>query len=73
MSRLKSNQEILAIISEAIRLHPDMRFGQLMDYLGIIMSSDLGYNGGLYWDDEFYLESKDLLKRMERRRKENIR
>ena len=67
--RIAANRDLAEIIMEAVENHADMRFGQLLDYLGIVRP--LEHTGGAIrttptraWQDEFYLEPMELLKRV---------
>lgn len=66
MSRLEANREILRILSERVEALPDVRFGQLLRNLTMVLERVDTTTGEIVWKDEFYLESADLLKRIEK-------
>jgi hypothetical protein len=52
--------------------NPDQRFGQIMSNCGAVhhtrpVNQDAADSGRVNWEDEFYLESYDLLERIRRR------
>jgi hypothetical protein len=70
MDRLSANRKLVQIISEAIEEYPDVRFGQVLTALRIVthtrpVSQETADNHQLEWKDEFYLESSELLERVE--------
>jgi hypothetical protein len=62
MNRLEANTEILEKLWIAVSEYPDLRFGQILVMLKIVREDNETMRGG--WEDEFYLESKDLLERI---------
>lgn len=62
MTRQESNRQIVLIFSALIEHYPDMRFGQLMDFAGMVLAGKS--SDGQMWKDEFYLESDQLLQRI---------
>jgi hypothetical protein len=70
VTRLEANRQILEILSKEIELQPDIRFTQLLQNLGIVKFSlqippgSGGWNPTFAIEDEFYLESEELLKRL---------
>lgn len=68
---LYSNLEILKIIEKECRAYPDLRFGQILRSLEVVVDCYTykrdQYGTSLtdtYWKDEYYLKSEDLLKRI---------
>lgn len=67
--RQKYNQELLQILTKAVEKWPDLRFSQILTSLKFVSDgqkcmdckSDMPH-----WEDEFYLESKDLLDRVKK-------
>lgn len=72
MNRKASNLEIMDRLSEYFSKYPDMRFGQALLNLGIVEIFECPNTDKLYWKNAFYEESKEILKRIEEIKKENI-
>ena len=74
--RQESNRAIVMYLFDMIEKEPDLRFGQILQALKIV--SKVGYYEGdgeyfHYLEDEFYMESSELLKRVElATKKENL-
>lgn len=66
MNRLEANREILRILAERVEAQPEVRFGQLLRNMAAVLERVDATTGGIVWKDEFYLESTDLLKRIEK-------
>jgi len=68
MTRLQANKKLLKILKELVINNPDQRFSQVLQNLGFVKPSrpvrDLGM---IEWQNEFYLESEELLKRVKGR------
>lgn len=71
-NRKKSNQELLRIFSEYLEMYPDIRFSQALRNL--IKEIDINAANSeapkyefpnFIWQNEFNLESEDLLKRVQ--------
>lgn len=53
-TRLEVNREILLMLNQLVESNPDLRFSQLIQSFGFVESNN----------DDFYLESIDLLNRV---------
>jgi len=61
-NRYEDNKNLLEFLRVAIESYPDMRFSQILvafDFVKQVEREDK-----TYWEDEFYLESKDLCERV---------
>jgi hypothetical protein len=61
MTRLEANRLIILILEQYIEEYPDTRFSQALLNLGVVV--DWGGDERA-WEDDFYLESEELLKRI---------
>lgn len=61
-SRLVCNLIILKRLQETIESYPDLRFGQILQILGI--NETVEVNGQLYIKDNFYTESSNIVSRL---------
>lgn len=69
MTRLQANREITEYLILAIETHPDLRFGQIMQMLGVIKPErSANPEQRISWQNEFYMESGDLLTRIMEKR-----
>lgn len=59
--RQQVNREIVRTISAMVESEPNLRFGQILACLDVVVKSR---ENPLLWSDEFYLESVDLLERI---------
>ncbi len=68
MTRLEANHELLAILSNYLEKHPDIRFSQALMNCYFVKQEDrrptISIYKDLIWRDEFYLESEVLLERV---------
>jgi len=62
MTRQEANREIVRRLSNWVEIYPDLRFSQVLYGAGVVKDHPVGING---WADDFYLESTELLKRMD--------
>lgn len=62
--RLFANRAILAIIEEAVESGHDLRFGQILANLSIVIPPLWDAREGPFWEDEFHLEPYLLLDRV---------
>lgn len=60
MNRYAINHILLIKLGDLISDNPDMRFSQILSNFGFVKEIGTG------WKDEFFLESEDLLKRVEK-------
>jgi hypothetical protein len=73
MSRKEANKKIIKLIEKEIEkpFNEDIRFGQLLRNIGVVLEDRNGLpNEPIYWYNEFYLESEELLKRIKKTIKE---
>ena len=65
MSRQEQNKELVKLLSELIEQHPDLRFSQILFNFGFVKQDrPANPNLGVGWQNEFYLESEKVLKRV---------
>lgn len=63
--RLESNRELIKILADLVEKNPELRFNQILVSSGFIkdiISVNPSY--GIFWKNEYYLESKKLLERV---------
>jgi hypothetical protein len=60
MTRKEANIKLLEILTETINKHEDIRFSQALVNLDMVK-----YLGDSTWVNDYYLEPRDLLKRVE--------
>ena len=65
MTRLEANRAIIALLSAAVESSPDSRFGQILRNLEAIKQVIGQPPAPIHWANEFYLESEQLLKRIQ--------
>lgn len=67
-SRARANLALVQNLHDLIEKNPHLRFGQVLSAYGFVSSDSSGR-----WQDEFFLEPEETLKRVEeRRRKERV-
>lgn len=71
-NRYEKNKELLQKLQELIENNKDLRFSQILAVYGFVRETrPISTSSDLYscvnWTNEFYLESKDLFKRVEKR------
>jgi hypothetical protein len=73
MTRKEANLQILAKITEHVMLNPDIRFGQTLRNLGVIVDfMGIGpLEGSVQWSNHFNEEPTSMLKRMEEKEKQS--
>ncbi len=68
MNRQIANEDLLKELEQLIKKYPDQRFSQILSNYGFIKpqrpTKDLGR---ISWQNEFYVESEELLERVKRR------
>lgn len=71
MTREQANNELIHELIQLVNKHPDLRFGQILQNFNFVETKEVNEtvdsgrkSFSLYWKDEFYLESTDLLKRV---------
>ena len=77
MKRKEANLAILAQITHYVTMNPDMRFGQALRNMGVIMDyrivDEKGEFTGVGWMNHFNEESTSILKRVkETKKKEKL-
>lgn len=67
MDRLKYNKLLIDRLVRLVEGYPDERFSQILFNHGYVIDMENSVVDGLAgWEDEFYLESIDLLKRVKK-------
>lgn len=64
MTRKEANLQILARITKYINQYPDMRFGQALRNLGVIVDVSDPIGGEPKWMNHFMEEPTSMIKRM---------
>lgn len=68
MSRLSDNLELLGYLEHYIKQYPDMRFGQILQNFYFVKAErPANPDARISWQNEFYTEPSDLLKRIKQR------
>lgn len=67
--RLEANRELVEILTNLVEEQPTQRFSQLLRNAGFIKENRPAKpdNPNIYWQNEFYMEPQDVLKRVKRR------
>lgn len=63
MERQAANRQLVRIISSMVEAYPDLRFSQILGNFDFVQQ----FKDALpcmAWEDEYHLESKELLKRV---------
>jgi len=63
-NRLEENRELIKLLSELVEKNPSERFHQILRNNGFITEYRDDTNMPVYWENEFYLESENLLNRV---------
>ncbi len=70
-NRLECNRQLIRILSNYLEEFPDMRFSQALMNCYFVKQENRDKSKSIYgpmpdivWQDEFYLESEELLKRI---------
>jgi hypothetical protein len=61
MTRINANRAIIAILLTYVEKHPQLRFSQLMQMLGVVEGEG---EHTMLWHNDFYLEPEELLRRI---------
>lgn len=64
------NRELVRTLQVLVEQNPHLRFGQILQAYDFVIASDLGFNGGDIWENEFYVEPNSILERVRARIKE---
>jgi hypothetical protein len=69
--RLEANKRLLEILNRLVENNPDQRFSQILRNNSFVretrpVKAEIGVQLDIKWENEFYIESSDLLKRVER-------
>jgi len=68
MTRLESNRDILNLLEYLIEKYPDQRFSQILQNFGLIKPNrPANPENRIDWQNEFYMEPDELLKRIKQR------
>lgn len=70
MTRKEANLEILRRIKHYITMYPDIRFGQALRNLGVIVDFLDDTNDIVQWANHFYEEPTNMLERMKKQKME---
>lgn len=62
MTRKNANMEILRLIAMEVNQHPDLRFGQILRNMDVIIEAREAHSG--FWENTFYEEPHITLERM---------
>lgn len=66
--RHKKNREILSLFCDLVDKYPDMRFSQILLAFGFVKQTRPARpEARIDWQDEFYMESEVVLKRVKQR------
>lgn len=63
-NRLAENRELVKLLSELVENNPSERFHQILRNNGFITEHIDEHNMPVYWENEFYLESENVLNRV---------
>lgn len=58
------NREIVRTLTVLVEENPHLRFGQILQAYDFVIATDLGFNGGDVWENEFYEEPDTILNRV---------
>ena len=73
MTRLEANRELIKLLAGYSEQYPDQRFSQILQNLWIVKPERPAHPDlGISWQNEFYMESEDLLKRVVRKMKDTV-
>ena len=70
MTREEANDEVMTLLAFIIAERPSQRFGQVMRNYGFITEGSTGIYGYSQWNNEFYLEPQEVIKRVKNKLKE---
>ncbi len=63
-TRQEDNRVLVKKLERLIEVYPDQRFGQILFNYGFVSHDTPRSDGLIVWKDEFYLESRELLRRV---------
>lgn len=66
-NRQKENEKLLEILKDLVTTYPEQRFSQILGNYYFVENAGPDTWGINKWEDEYHLESKDLLQRVEER------
>lgn len=76
MTKSQANFMLAKTLLRLVKKYPDLRFSQILQNFNFVEVKEvteiirLGQEHiSLYWEDEFYLESEDLLERVSKEKK----
>jgi hypothetical protein len=64
MTRQKANEELVKVLNELIQNNPDLRFSQILYSYRFVKPNRPTIDAGDNWQNEFYVEPVELLKRV---------
>lgn len=65
--RQQTNRRLVEILNRLVENNPDLRFGQILSSYGFVEDQNYAGMGGPAWEDEFYTEPNEILKRVNKR------
>lgn len=68
--RYRSNKELVKLLEQLVESNPDLRFSQILSAFSFIKHRHLIGQAEIVWEDEFYKEPNEVLKRVIRRVKD---
>ena len=76
MTRAAANRKLVEKLAEIVHKYPDLRFSQILQNFDFVQTKEIMIDHPhhraypeLVWEDEFYLESEDLLERVSKEKK----
>lgn len=64
MNRKEANFEILRLLANEFNMHPDLRFGQVLQNLAVVATTYNEETGTVAWENGFYEEPQNIIARM---------
>lgn len=66
-NRQRANREILELLKAEVERNPDIRFGQMLRNIGVVLDETIAGEHRPRWINEFNTESVDVLARIKER------
>lgn len=74
MTRQQANYQLVNLLHKLVEENPQLRLGQILQAYNYVevLKMDIKHDSGavepfIYWNNEFYLEPQELLKRVEQK------
>jgi len=64
MTRQEANLRLVGLLKQLIETHPQLRFSQILYSFGFVKPNRPTLEAGDNWQNEFYSESEEILKRV---------